>query len=122
MDKYILVNKNVVNGSVPKFKKGCLNNNCQQHHNKKIFPYEFSYCPFCSDSLQVVCADCYTPIDISLNSKYCQDCFTIREERKEKLKEDAKIAGKFALRVASKQVFGPSPIISLAKDIINKDK
>lgn len=73
-------------------KKACPNIKCKTYKIKK-YDSKINYCPECGTELIFVCKNrnCYRPIE-NLGPKhcYCKECEAIREDRRNKIKENAK--------------------------------
>lgn len=76
--------------------KGCPNETCPMHKEKKKQPAGNEYCPKCGSKLIYVCEKCFAEIeDIDYSHKKCKRCEAEAAERKEKAKNAVKnTAGK----------------------------
>lgn len=73
--------------------KGCPNETCPMHKEKKKQPAENDYCPKCGSRLIFVCEKCFAQIeDIDYSHRKCKRCEAEAIERKEKAKETVKNA------------------------------
>ena len=73
--------------------KGCPNEACPMHNEKKKQPAENEYCPKCGSRLIFVCEKCFAEIeDIDYSHKKCRRCETETAEKKEKVKDTVKNA------------------------------
>ena len=74
--------------------KGCPNESCAMHADKKKQSADNEYCPKCGSKLILVCEKCFTEIeDIDYNHKRCKRGEAEAIEKKEKAKETAKNIG-----------------------------
>lgn len=78
--------------------KGCPNETCPMHKEKKRQSVENDYCPKCGSRLIFVCEKCFAEIeDIDYSHKKCKRCEAEAAEKKEKTKDTLKSAvGKFS--------------------------
>lgn len=76
--------------------KGCPNETCPMHKEKKKQSAEYEYCPKCGTRLIYVCEKCFAEIeDIDYSHKKCKRCEAEAAEKKEKAKDAVKnVAGK----------------------------
>ncbi|MFR7984128.1 MAG: hypothetical protein ACLU9N_01060 [Clostridia bacterium] len=73
--------------------KGCPNETCSMHNEKKKQPAENEYCPKCGSRLIFVCEKCFAEIeDIDYSHKKCKRCEVEAIEKKEKTKDAVKNA------------------------------
>ena len=73
--------------------KGCSNEKCVMHLDKKKLDADNEFCPKCGTRLIYVCAKCFTEIeDLGISHRKCKRCEAEVEERKEKVKDTAKKA------------------------------
>jgi DNA-directed RNA polymerase subunit RPC12/RpoP len=78
--------------------KGCPNDLCSMHINRKKQPVDNNYCPKCASKLIFVCEKCFTEIeDIDYSYKKCKRCEAEVNEKKKKANDSVKnVAGKIA--------------------------
>jgi len=73
--------------------KGCPNETCPMHKEKKKQSAEYEYCPKCGSRLIYVCEKCFAEIeDIDYSHKKCKRCEAEAVEKKEKAKDAVKNA------------------------------
>ena len=73
--------------------KGCPNESCPMHNEKKKQPAENEYCPKCGSRLIFVCEKCFAEIeDIDYSHRKCKRCEVEAAEKKEKVKDAVKNA------------------------------
>lgn len=73
--------------------KGCPNEACPMHNEKKKQPAENEYCPKCGSRLIFVCEKCFAEIeDIDYSHRKCKRCEAESLEKKEKAKDTVKNA------------------------------
>lgn len=73
--------------------KGCSNENCEMHIDKKKMSVDDSFCPKCGSKLMYVCSKCFKEIeDNGPEHKLCLSCEAEAEAKKEKIKDTAKAA------------------------------
>lgn len=99
--------------------KGCPNESCVMHINKKKHVAEYIYCPMCATKMIFVCEKCFCEIeDIDPSHKKCRGCLAAEEERKQKAKETAKKVGEKAGAAAG--VVGAAFAAAAQKEAIDK--
>lgn len=73
--------------------KGCVNSDCNSNQKGKQYTKkEFLFCPECGMPLSHVCKKCNTVLTND-ESKYCIRCEEVRQDKKDKLKDDLKKTG-----------------------------
>ncbi len=73
--------------------KGCPNEKCVMHLDKKKLDSDNEFCPKCGTKLIYVCARCFTEIeDLGTSHRKCRHCEAEAEAKKEKAKELGKKA------------------------------
>lgn len=73
--------------------KGCPNEKCVMHIDKKTLNADNDFCPKCGTKLIYVCAKCFTEIeDIGETHRKCKRCEAEADAKKERAKETAKKA------------------------------
>ena len=73
--------------------KGCPNESCPMHNEKKKQPAKNEYCPKCGSRLIFVCEKCFEEIeDIDYSHRKCKRCEAEAAEKKEKVKDAVKNA------------------------------
>lgn len=73
--------------------KGCPNETCPMHKEKKKQSAENEYCPKCGSRLIFVCEKCFAEIeDIDYSHRKCKRCEAEAAEKKEKAKDAVKNA------------------------------
>ena len=79
--------------------KGCPNETCPMHKEKKKQSAENEYCPKCGSRLIFVCEKCFAEIeDIDYSHRKCKRCEAEAAEKKEKTKDAVKnAAGKVSV-------------------------
>lgn len=81
--------------------KGCPNEKCSMHKEKKKQGAENEYCPKCGTRLIYVCSKCFTEIeDIGPSHKKCRRCEIEAAEKKKKALDNTKKAATKAGAVA----------------------
>lgn len=71
--------------------KGCPNEKCAMHVDKKKLTSDNNFCPKCGAALIYVCSKCFTEIeDLGESHRICKLCAAEIEARKEKAKETVK--------------------------------
>lgn len=110
--------------------KGCPNEECVMHLDKKKIDADDEFCPKCGTKLIYVCAKCFTEIeDLGLKHKKCKRCEAETEAKKEKAKDIAKgAAGKVGAAgvavgsaiVAGMQKEGVKQAATVGKEVVKK--
>lgn len=101
--------------------KGCPNESCVMHSNKKKYEADNDYCPKCGTKLIYVCSKCFTEIeDIDENHRKCKRCEAEADVKKEKAKELGKnVAGKV---VAAGATVGTAVVAAMQKEGVKQAK
>lgn len=91
--------------------KGCPNEQCEMHIERKKQDSANDYCPKCGAKLTYVCAKCFREIeDTPEKYKICLSCYKKAKEKKQRKINQAKhVAGK------AKKIVAPAAIVVLDK-------
>lgn len=75
--------------------KGCSNSDCERNKSKFKYKSTENYCSLCAYKLVYVCSECFKKIeDIDVKHKICLACEAKKEDKNQKLKDNAlKVAG-----------------------------
>lgn len=90
--------------------KGCINAACIVSQKKITYKETDDYCSKCGNKLYFVCRECYKQLPD--DAKYCERCIAKKQDRKDRVKDNAlKIGGAaFAVSLA---------VRSKGKEVIN---
>jgi len=70
--------------------KGCSNPICERNVNKRKYKSSENFCSLCGHKLVFVCNECFKKIeDIDEKHKICLSCEAKKEDKNQKLKENA---------------------------------
>ncbi len=101
-----------------KRKKGCPNEECEQHQKKIKLKATESYCSKCGTKLIYVCAKCFQEIeDIDPKHRICIRCEAESHDQKKAISGKAKMAGKGAAAAAG--AFGVGIVAKASKKLVS---
>ena len=82
--------------------KGCPNENCPEHLNKKKYKADDNFCKKCGMRLIYVCSICHKEIEDIEGHLLCMNCEAAQKDDGGKIAHAAKIAGREAKKKAVK--------------------
>lgn len=73
--------------------KGCIDDSCQAHIEKRKYKAEEEFCSKCGKPLVFVCAECHKQIEDEYSHRYCMLCEAQKKHHGGKIKHELKKFG-----------------------------